>query len=75
MQEEFNRSSRVRGFSRMIDGLVEGREALGKFLALGQEMSTGIIQSMALAGLDRHMELARLAVEETGRGVYEDKNN
>ena len=28
---------------------------------------------MALAGLDQHMVLAKLAVEETGRGVYEDK--
>ena len=28
---------------------------------------------MALAGLDKHQELARMAVEETGRGVYEDK--
>ena len=28
---------------------------------------------MALAGVDQHMPLAKLAVEETGRGVYEDK--
>ena len=28
---------------------------------------------MALAGLDKHMYLAKLAVEETGRGIYEDK--
>ena len=28
---------------------------------------------MALAGLDKHMMLAKMAVEETGRGVYEDK--
>ena len=27
----------------------------------------------ALAGLDKHMYLAKLAVEETKRGVYEDK--
>ena len=27
----------------------------------------------ALNGLDKHMELAKMAVEETGRGVYEDK--
>ena len=73
MQEAVNREQQE-GISRMIDGLVErAREALGKFLALGQEDVDRIIQSMALAGLDRHMELARLAVEETGRGVYEDK--
>ena len=28
---------------------------------------------MAMAGLDNHMKLAKMAVEETGRGVYEDK--
>ncbi|MEX2414646.1 MAG: bifunctional acetaldehyde-CoA/alcohol dehydrogenase, partial [Paenibacillaceae bacterium] len=32
-----------------------------------------IVQEMALAGLDQHMVLAKLAIEETGRGVYEDK--
>ena len=28
---------------------------------------------MSMAGLEHHMELAKLAVEETGRGIYEDK--
>lgn len=28
---------------------------------------------MELSGLDQHMPLAKMAVEETGRGVYEDK--
>ena len=28
---------------------------------------------MALSALDQHMALAKMAVEETGRGVYEDK--
>ena len=35
--------------------------------------SAALPQLMALAGLDKHQELARMAVEETGRGVYEDK--
>ena len=26
-----------------------------------------------MAGLEKHMQLAKMAVEETGRGVYEDK--
>ena len=26
-----------------------------------------------MAGLDNHMKLARMAIEETGRGIYEDK--
>lgn len=28
---------------------------------------------MSMAGLDNHMKLAKMAVEETGRGIYEDK--
>lgn len=32
-----------------------------------------IVKEMALAGLDQHMPLAKMAVEETKRGVYEDK--
>lgn len=38
-----------------------------------QEQIDTIVQQMALAGLDKHMHLAKMAVEETGRGVYEDK--
>ena len=58
----------------MIDGLVERAQvALHEFLALDQEQIDHIVHEMALAGLDKHQELARMAVEETGRGVYEDK--
>ena len=32
-----------------------------------------IVKEMALAGLANHMRLAKLAIEETQRGVYEDK--
>jgi acetaldehyde dehydrogenase/alcohol dehydrogenase len=42
-------------------------------MELGQEDVDRIVKAMALAGLERHMELARMAVEETDRGVYEDK--
>ena len=58
----------------MIDGLVEKAQvALKEFMALDQEAVDNIVHAMALAGLDKHQELARMAVEETGRGVYEDK--
>jgi acetaldehyde dehydrogenase/alcohol dehydrogenase len=32
-----------------------------------------IVHQMAMAALDQHMPLAKMAVEETGRGIYEDK--
>ena len=57
-----------------IDSLVErARESLQEFLSFDQEKVDRIVKAMTLAGLDRHMELAGMAVEETGRGVYEDK--
>ncbi|WP_083432714.1 bifunctional acetaldehyde-CoA/alcohol dehydrogenase [Alkalibacterium sp. 20] len=57
-----------------IDQLVtKGKQALDGLSELNQEQVDAIVQAMALAGLDNHMKLAKLAVEETGRGVYEDK--
>jgi acetaldehyde dehydrogenase / alcohol dehydrogenase len=60
--------------SKMIDTLVDnGLKALAEFRSFDQEKIDEIVKQMALAGLDQHMPLAKLAVEETGRGVYEDK--
>ncbi|MBY0098881.1 bifunctional acetaldehyde-CoA/alcohol dehydrogenase [Mesobacillus maritimus] len=57
-----------------IDRLVEnGLKALEEFRGFTQESIDNIVKEMALAGLDQHMPLAKLAVEETKRGVYEDK--
>jgi hypothetical protein len=58
----------------MIDELAaRGHRALQAFDSFTQEQITPIVHAMALAGLDQHMKLAKLAVEETGRGLYEDK--
>ncbi|WP_066255090.1 bifunctional acetaldehyde-CoA/alcohol dehydrogenase [Neobacillus drentensis] len=60
--------------TKMVNGLVEnGLKALAEFRSFDQDMINEIVKEMALAGLDQHMPLAKLAVEETGRGVYEDK--
>ncbi|MDR1892472.1 MAG: bifunctional acetaldehyde-CoA/alcohol dehydrogenase [Oscillospiraceae bacterium] len=57
-----------------IDGLVgRAQQALEEYMALGQEEVDRIVHAMSLAGLENHMRLAKLAVEETGRGIYEDK--
>ena len=53
--------------------VARAKEAQQQFMKLDQEQVDHIVQQMALAGIDRHMVLAKLAVEETGRGVYEDK--
>ncbi|MFS1517787.1 bifunctional acetaldehyde-CoA/alcohol dehydrogenase [Bacillus sp. SM2101] len=60
--------------SKMINSLVDrGSKALKEFRNYDQEMINDIVKEMALAGLDQHMHLAKLAVDETKRGVYEDK--
>ncbi|GMN99707.1 bifunctional acetaldehyde-CoA/alcohol dehydrogenase [Parageobacillus thermoglucosidasius] len=60
--------------AKMIDELVaNAQKALEQFRAYDQETIDHIVKEMALAGLDKHMALAKLAVEETKRGVYEDK--
>lgn len=57
-----------------IDKLASNaQQALKEMKKLNQDQINQIIKEMALAGLDQHMHLAKLAVEETGRGVYEDK--
>lgn len=53
--------------------VARAKQAQSEYMRLNQEQVDSIVQSMALAGLDKHMVLAKMAVEETGRGVYEDK--
>ena len=58
----------------MIDALANNAEkALGDFRCYTQEMIDEIVKQMALAALQNHKNLAKLAVNETKRGVYEDK--
>ena len=59
---------------QMIDNLVEkAKKASLEYLKLSQEDVDRIVKAMSMAGLENHMELAKMAVEETGRGIYEDK--
>ena len=59
---------------QMIDDLVERAKIASKeYLKLDQETVNNVIKAMSMAGLEHHMELAKMAVEETKRGIYEDK--
>lgn len=59
---------------KMIDDLVaRAKVASQKYLELNQEQVDNVVKTMAMAGLDNHMKLAKMAVEETKRGIYEDK--
>ena len=59
---------------QMINELVEkAKVASQEYLKLDQETVDNITKAMAMAGLENHMRLAKMAVEETKRGIYEDK--
>jgi acetaldehyde dehydrogenase/alcohol dehydrogenase len=57
-----------------VNGLVEkGLKALSEFASFDQEKIDYIVAKMSVAGLDHHGDLARKAIDETHRGVFEDK--
>ncbi len=57
-----------------IDKLVKkAHEAEQEYLKLDQEQINEIVKQMSIAAIEAHMKLAKMAVEETKRGVYEDK--
>ncbi len=58
----------------MIDDLVKrAKKASEEYMKLSEEDVDRIVKAMSMAGEEHHMELAKLAVEETDRGIYEDK--
>ena len=73
MAQEISEEEKMR-IKSMVDDLVEkAKKASEEYLKLDQEQVNNIIKAMAMAGLEKHMELAKMAIEETGRGIYEDK--
>lgn len=58
----------------IIEDLVKKANiAMEEMMKLNQEDTDQIVESMAKAGLAKHIELAQMAVEETKKGVFEDK--
>ncbi|RGW15092.1 bifunctional acetaldehyde-CoA/alcohol dehydrogenase [Enterococcus asini] len=58
----------------VIDDLAaKANEAAKQMENFTQEQVDHIVHEMAMAALDKHMLLAKMAVEETGRGIVEDK--
>ncbi|MFB9769070.1 bifunctional acetaldehyde-CoA/alcohol dehydrogenase [Lactiplantibacillus modestisalitolerans] len=57
-----------------VDGLVKrSKKALAVLKTYTQEQIDDLCEKVAVGVLDKHMALAKLAVEETKRGVVEDK--
>ncbi|GIG26021.1 bifunctional acetaldehyde-CoA/alcohol dehydrogenase [Cellulomonas denverensis] len=62
------------GVAAAIDQLVAGAtKALAEYARFTQEDVDRLVKKAAVAALDQHGHLAELAVNETGRGVFEDK--
>ncbi len=60
--------------TQMIDSLAEkGQEALKELSKKSQHEINDIVHQMSMAAVDQHMHLAKLAYDEKGRGIYEDK--
>ena len=60
--------------SGMIDSLVKnGEKALDAYMKMDQADVDKIVKAMAFAAMDHYVEFSKLAVQETGRGVLEDK--
>ena len=71
MEDNYNEEKEIQN---MIDDLVRrAKIASQEYMKLDQEKINKIIKAMSMAGLEHHMELAKMAIEETGRGIYEDK--
>ena len=71
MSDNVNEEQEIK---QMIDDLVQkAKIASQEYLKLDQETVNNITKAMAMAGLENHMRLAKMAVEETKRGIYEDK--
>ena len=71
-------SQTIEWTEEMIDAhvdelVVNAKKALTSYLSMDQEKIDYIVAKCSVAGLDKHGVLAEAAVNETGRGVFEDK--
>ena len=75
--KELTPEERKKAAQEEVDSLVErAKKALDEFSTnpvFDQEKIDYIVAKMSVAGLDHHGTLARAAIEETHRGVFEDK--
>jgi len=57
-----------------INKLVKNaRDAYEEFLTFDQNSIDNIVKKMTISALSKHRELAKMAIDETEMGVYEDK--
>jgi acetaldehyde dehydrogenase/alcohol dehydrogenase len=74
MSVELHNGATDRGQDERLDRVVErARTAAAHLRGLDQEAVDRIVWAMVVAGLEHAVDLAELAMEETGFGVLEDK--
>ncbi|MBO0449482.1 bifunctional acetaldehyde-CoA/alcohol dehydrogenase [Enterococcus sp. MJM12] len=74
MAKTLEKEVKVIDTDAVIDDLAAKANAAAKQMEnFTQEQVDKIVHEMAMAALDKHMPLAKMAVEETGRGIVEDK--
>ncbi len=74
MKEKTNVTAQETNIEQTVHTLVaRAQTALEGYMKMSQEQVDEVVHAMALSGIDEHMPLAKMAAEETGRGVYEDK--
>lgn len=67
------RTSDAQWWDEVEKTVAKALEAGTQFEDFTQEQVDSLVAKASVAGLHRHTELAQLAVDETGRGVVEDK--
>ncbi len=74
MKEAVKEKDKAVDAKKEIEKLVDkAQAALDEFMGFDQDKIDNIVKEMAMAGLDEHMKLAKMAIEETDKGIYEDK--
>ena len=74
VSEKSNHEMNKEEVAKMINSLAEkGQKALKELSKKSQQEINQIVHHMSMAAVDQHMHLAKLAYDETGRGIYEDK--
>ncbi|MBD3948201.1 bifunctional acetaldehyde-CoA/alcohol dehydrogenase [Tuanshanicoccus lijuaniae] len=73
MTEVVEKTKQQLAFEHVDELVKKASVALEEFRLLDQEQVDYIVAKASVAALDQHGVLAKHAVEETGRGVFEDK--
>lgn len=73
MAREFSEEERAKIANDINNLVIKAKKAAEEFSKLTQEEVDKIVKAMTMAGLKNHIYLSKITVDETKRGVFEDK--